>query len=165
MCSLQIHLNSLSCAPENFPLQLHVLSLSLSPFKNTEFIYLYVRGYRIAGVTSLKKVDSPSPGSHQLPIAPQLGLGLHEVLPINARILTGVNWHRSCAFRCSHWEFMCTMTLSCSANNASLEVSISSGSPSLPRPSSMMPWYMEVWSRCLSSSWLLHCTCCCRSPY
>lgn len=43
------------------------------------------------GVASLKKRDFPSPRSHQFPEAPQLGVGLHLLLPdLQLGILTGL---------------------------------------------------------------------------
>lgn len=48
----------------------------------------------VPGVTPLKKTDLPSPSSSQMPVAPQLGAGLHaHFLSSTARMLCGLSLH------------------------------------------------------------------------
>lgn len=63
---------------------------------------------------SLKKTDFSPPRSHQLSIAPQSGVGAHELSSLYARMLTGLVVCRSCVGNHSCCELQSAMALSCS---------------------------------------------------
>lgn len=63
----------------------------------------------LSGTPSLKKMESPSPNSQQLPVGPQLGVRLCGSLPCPCKLWAGMILCRSCAFCLNHCEFMYAM--------------------------------------------------------
>lgn len=75
----------------------------------------------ILGVISFNKIDFPSPSSYQVPITPQLQMGLYAHLPqpLYAGLSSGLNLWRFYRSLHSHCEFICANVLLC------LEITIS----------------------------------------
>lgn len=100
---------------------------------------------RSRGATPLQKAHS-YPQYCQLPMAPQLGVGLHSHLPFSkfsAEILSESNVHRFCACCHNHCEFIRANFLLCLEKTVSLWSSPSSGPYRLSLSLSAMviePW-------------------------
>lgn len=81
--------------------------------------YLYILGCgafhwsmaNLPETTPLKKTDSPSPRSHQLPVAPQLGVKLHARTPLHVVIWPGLSFYGTCICCHNYYEFICSPAL------------------------------------------------------
>lgn len=100
----------------SFSVVLHLLSLFL-----THQVYLACRLYvhlcrtifwsmgSLLEVAFLKQTNSPTHSSHQLPIDPWVGVGLHGPPSIHDGILSSLILCRSCAWSLSFFEFICAV--------------------------------------------------------
>lgn len=96
-----------------------------------------------AQVIPLKKTDSPSPSSHQLPIILNQGQGLMSIFSICAEIMSGLILCRSCLGRHSCCEFGGTMF----CNGKKTLFHCGSSHPLA------IPIFVPLYLRCLRASW------------
>lgn len=126
-------------------------------FKGTEFTgcCLYVHGCRtiyrsmasLSETSALKETDSICPRRHELPVMPQLGLGLISSSPIHGGILVGLILCRSWAYSHGHCEFTEATALPCLASTVSMQISTTPGSYNFSSPFSAMaskPWRKKL---------------------
>lgn len=66
----------------------------------------------LSETTSLKKTDFSSPSNRHLPIVPQLGVELHELLLIHAGLLAGLSCVGLAYAVTAAYELMCVTALS-----------------------------------------------------
>lgn len=110
----------------------------------------------LPGSMLLKKIDSSSPSSYQLSIAPQLGVGLVFPFRIHAVLLNGLIFCGSWAGNLSCFVFMSAITQPRPKDPMSPWSSLSSGFHSLSNP--LLQWALSpgggVWHQCTAFRWV-----------
>lgn len=143
-------------------------SLLLPPNLICSLIYFLVNLWSLLSVFGMGTSVGPSPGalknncssrsgSHRLPVAPHLGVGLPDVLLLHSRMLSGLILCRSCACCPNCHELMCTTIPLYPGSAVSLSSSTTSVSNRLSIPSSAVtPWALGGalwWSFSVSAHW------------
>lgn len=103
-CNHPLHSSSCPNQLWRVVLCLFCLILLISSFSSNRVVRLLlgvICGWP-AGLTSLKKIDTPSTSSYQMQIAPILVVAFHAHLPLDAGILVVLSLHRSrvCCHNC-----------------------------------------------------------------
>lgn len=105
----------------SLPFNAHWVYLVIPVWVQMRIIYWSMRDYPV--VILLKKMDSPFPMGHQLPIASQAEMELYVHLPTVLGIC-GLIFNRYCVCSYSCCGFMCVTSFSCLENNFSTEISL-----------------------------------------